>query len=114
MTKASDLRIGNRINGGVIVIEVHSDFVTCCGVGNLSGMASYNDYEIHPIELTEEWLLKFGFIKNTEIDYRWCFGDSINTTLTIIVFVFPIAGSGAKLNTFTSCKTLFSLLHKPN
>lgn len=51
--EAKDLRLGNYVNdnlGGILKIK------------GLSEKSTFN--HIKPIELTEEWLIKFGFISN--------------------------------------------------
>lgn len=69
--KANELRIGNCIlkNGSNYIID------TLFFVDVYDGTVM--DFELQPIPLTEEWLLKFGFEKDEEydeaglVDYRY-------------------------------------------
>lgn len=58
--KANELRIGNYYYEGVNILKVktitHYD-----GLGSFVNHIDTLDTDIHPIQLTEEWLLKFGF-----------------------------------------------------
>jgi hypothetical protein len=66
--KAKDLRIGNLVNTPVGAVKVskieENDFFFKYGFR--SWRASKMIYQIKPIPLTEEWLLKFGF--STKVD----------------------------------------------
>ncbi len=57
--KANELRIGNYVNFGIV-----NEPIKLTG-----GIDSENSTIImaQPIPLTEEWLLKFGFVKDTQI-----------------------------------------------
>jgi hypothetical protein len=107
MIQARELRIGNYLfdsleDSGVIQITEIKQ-MTPNKIGNMS--ISYygvnggycttsleenitdneiEDYVIQPIPLTEEWLLKFGFIKNTYPNLHWfkCLdnGDKLSIT----------------------------------
>ena len=62
--EAKDLRIGNlvRIAGGDYEVEV-------LNVTNsifLSSMGAQDIKDVKPIPITEEWLLKFGFVKEDD------------------------------------------------
>jgi len=65
MINANELRIGNFI--------MYSDIKKVFDVGLWffreldAGISDINDFE--PIQLTEEWLLKFGFTKSESNDY---------------------------------------------
>lgn len=57
--KASELRIGNYIQNS------HGT-ISNVGIVMLGGQ-----YDYHPIPLTEEWLLKFGFEKDEDEEGTW-------------------------------------------
>jgi hypothetical protein len=57
--KVTELRIGNWIQDGNEFEQITIDHLNCLN----SGRCEYD-----PIPLTEEWLLKFGFIKG---NYNW-------------------------------------------
>jgi hypothetical protein len=87
--KASDLRIGNYLNGKqghVIVTEIRTNN----SVKILDNTSSfYVGICLQPIELTKEWLLNFGFEKkyddlNWYIKGNYCF--SFLKELDLIVF----------------------------
>tara|TARA_R100000951_G_C2648656_1_gene183550 strand:+ start:2859 stop:3218 length:360 start_codon:yes stop_codon:yes gene_type:complete len=65
--KASDLRIGNLVkyhdDGDKVWYDVEFN------IGHFSGIMDKNYGLPDPIELTEEWLLKFGFTKEL-VEYR--------------------------------------------
>jgi hypothetical protein len=71
--KASELRLGNlvsnmnpRHNDSILTIESIGD--------NHEVNVFYRKYllsELEPIPLTEEWLLKFGWVKSKEYQYYW-------------------------------------------
>lgn len=68
MIKPSDLRIGNLINSpnGIISVSgIETDFNEFS-----EGEETVNDFlisNLNPIQLTEEWLLKFGFQYNGKV-----------------------------------------------
>ena len=68
--KASELRIGNYVwedyGGDYVVTSIHNKFFGTIGLTKPSFKTEgvYLVDEIKPILLTEEWLLKFGFIDN--------------------------------------------------
>ena len=71
--KANELRIGNYVksdNLGIICTSVKSlyGFPECTSIVNHSDRV-IDLSAIEPIPLTEEWLLKFGFEKESEIHY---------------------------------------------
>ena len=87
--KATDLRIGNYLNGKqghVIITEIRTNN----SVKILDNTSSfYVGTCLQPIELTKEWLLKFGFEKkyddlNWYIKGNYCF--SFLKELDLIVF----------------------------
>lgn len=78
--KVKDLRIGNIVYGGWEDYEENSHFSICLVTGlsedqylgegwnfmleNMETKGVENYFEMKPIPLTEEWLLKFGFDHN--------------------------------------------------
>lgn len=74
--KAEELRIGNYLlNDNCIVRVEHIMFSDYCLVKTKQNNSITARYElIKPIPLTEEWLLKFGFVKN-KISNEWHFGE---------------------------------------
>jgi hypothetical protein len=56
--KASELRIGNYVNDSIGLITIGLN-------GNIKFADAY-----HPIPLTEEWLLKFGFKLDIDSSYH--------------------------------------------
>lgn len=70
--KANELRIGNWVK----VIKQNAsikDFdaqIQCADITRIFDK-SFNVWDYKPIPLTEEWLIKFGFINDKEIGYRW-------------------------------------------
>ena len=61
--KATELRIGNYIERHNKVIGV-KDVIQVDGGTPLLAFEGMTTLKFNPIPLTEEWLLKFGFIKN--------------------------------------------------
>jgi hypothetical protein len=55
--EAKELRIGNWVYTGELVVKSYSPSGLC----NLMRNIEDKDSDIKPIPLTEEWLLKFGF-----------------------------------------------------
>ena len=75
--KANDLRIGNLVlalTGETEYTEVVVKTIFGYGINSYYGDAEYVYDEIKPIPLTEEWLLKFGFILNSN---RYYLGDIV-------------------------------------
>ena len=61
--KANELRIGNLIQtdeGIETVIGITDEFIDCV-LNGASGDYHIDDLYFNPIQLTEDWLLKFGF-----------------------------------------------------
>tara|TARA_R110000850_G_scaffold78390_1_gene169585 strand:+ start:184 stop:555 length:372 start_codon:yes stop_codon:yes gene_type:complete len=58
--KAKELRIGNWVN--IESLTDGSDLTEQCELFHLQEMSTSCKYQYKPIPLTEEWLLKFGFI----------------------------------------------------
>jgi hypothetical protein len=66
--KATDLRLGNLIKKNNKIYEISSLFFVDLYDGTIR--ENYNNsYVIEPIQLTEEWLLKFGFEKTMSWTY---------------------------------------------
>jgi hypothetical protein len=65
--KANELRIGNWIMAFPISFPQQVVDVMCDSVNTENGQGMHYG-EIDPIPLTEEWLLKFGFIKYIDED----------------------------------------------
>ncbi|CAB4127923.1 hypothetical protein UFOVP105_2 [uncultured Caudovirales phage] len=76
MLKANELRLGNLIKVSCpnsYLIQSKERTVEKCNIHHLEDIANENvKWMYEPIELTEEWLLNFGFVKDEEIGYRWC------------------------------------------
>ena len=71
--KTTELRLGNFIQdqfGDAIIVDGLDDmdvYSSDCG-----------DIPVHavqPIPLTEQWLLDFGFVNDSNLHYRWTMGD---------------------------------------
>ena len=63
--KASELRIGNLVNYGGVTSEVTrvDKLFFYCEASDIPNFTKDEDRGAKPIELNEEWLLKFGFVK---------------------------------------------------
>ena len=74
--EASELRIGNYVNdrfdSQVIVCDI-----THTGINLNYGYSTISINELKPIPLTEEWLLRFGFVKIRGL--HLCKGYSLNS-----------------------------------
>jgi hypothetical protein len=69
--KANELRIGNLVGVDIQTMEVTSILTECCILKTRAGMPYTIDYgDIYPIPLTEEWLLKFGFVKKVDFEQQ--------------------------------------------
>lgn len=65
--KPEELRIGNYVN--IFLNDVDHNTIQI-KIDDLYYIGQKNGvYE--PIPVTEEWLLKFGFVKNSELKYHW-------------------------------------------
>ena len=77
--KANELRIGNYISR-LDLVDIHKKRIEqilelgkkATTTGSLKVISNYED--LIPIPLTEEWLIKFGFIKDGKEFNKWC-GD---------------------------------------
>lgn len=63
--KVTELRIGNFVKYQNAIIEVNYIIESSVGFGNGIKFLYEPSYQFEPIELTEEWLLKFAFEKKT-------------------------------------------------
>jgi hypothetical protein len=85
--KATELRIGNYVNkknrfGEIEQIEIY-------GISARQNVYDEDDSifgcdELIPILITNEWLLKFGFIKNDCDNYELEYTFKLNASFTII------------------------------
>jgi hypothetical protein len=77
MIKANELRIGNYIQRDDEPLEVDSEIIR-----NFDELDIILIYKYSPIPLTEEWLLKFGFVKqrNEYIKGDYCLTLIYDTT----------------------------------
>ena len=66
--KAQELRIGNYIKSGEIELTTTYHEIRIQTLSDCRQLNGYDSYE--PIELTEDWLLKFGFTKDDNILVR--------------------------------------------
>jgi hypothetical protein len=75
--KASELRLGNLVNFGVKVVPIKSIHTESVLKDEVRVYVELNEklqhycldiIEIEPTPLTEEWLLKFGFVKHKTTD----------------------------------------------
>lgn len=66
--KASDLRIGNWVN--LRKMKVRIELYQIDSGFDLYMLDKTDCFDVTPIPLTEEWLLKFGWVK--ENNYLWC------------------------------------------
>jgi len=78
--EAKELRIGNLVNNAMKVTEIDS-FGINGYYDEAQGGMNYNEYgcrldEIKPIELTKEWLIKFGFENENRDSSEWNNYDS--------------------------------------
>ena len=66
--KAIELRIGNYYNEFGIPKQVTASFIEKL---DQIEKACKIVIDVSPIEITEDWLIKLGFKKDIETDYRW-------------------------------------------
>ena len=80
--KAKELRIGNLIFKNNDIYEISSLFFVDLHDGLIR--ESYNNnYDIKPIPITEEWLLKFGFIK----DMAWTYSIELINNNRLVYYL---------------------------
>ena len=75
MIQAKELRIGNLVyifhNRDVTVKNILNEYIN---IEESIDIFSY--HELKPIPITEEWLLKFGFEKETDVcGFKWSKGN---------------------------------------
>lgn len=58
--KPTELRIGNIVQGGTI-LELHENHAIVSGGFSGSHVEKY--YDMVPVKLTEEWMIRFGYTK---------------------------------------------------
>ena len=61
--KAKDLRLGNYVLSNLPQTNHENDYYTV----DLILLEIFDSVEVEPIQLTEEWLIKFGFEKDREV-----------------------------------------------
>lgn len=73
--KAQELRIGNYVkveNDYEIITAIDIDKARCLLSNKIAKYGIEQKYEyINPITLTEKWLVKFGFTKNSYMGFNW-------------------------------------------
>lgn len=69
MIAPQELRLGNLVeyDGKIFKVKEIRNYIIVCDRGK--GNVDFTSKEIEPIELTEEWLLKFGFDKRTNYQF---------------------------------------------
>lgn len=88
MIDARELRIGNLVFndlGQLCVIAVVNDIDSFVQVRNreTKNVEEYTFEQIQPIELSEEWLIKFGFENSGKVPYKFILIDK-ETSLEIV------------------------------
>ena len=76
--KAEELRIGNLIElpcfggeGKVIISDISYDIFSVDATALKDAERNGNDWAAKPIPLTEEWLLKFGFVNGEKNNFSF-------------------------------------------
>lgn len=106
--EVKNLRIGNFILTNNKIIEI--DFLTPYAIGYNNGNIGSNNSlldNFKPIPLTEEWLLKFDFVKDRE-----CFYKNFSNQGEFILFSnkTPVALANRIVKPFYfTCKTIVEL-----
>lgn len=77
--KNTELRLGNILNGGIVVEITKKYFTVDDGNAQWRSILMREDWvNEQPVELTEKWLLNMGFIKDGEYFKKYlgtfCFG----------------------------------------
>ena len=91
--KSNDLRLGNyvKFNGNISeVLEIRKNLIRpeyLMDDGKLLHRPLVEIDRIEPIELTEEWLLRFGFEKIEYSDERHGFGDEYHLKVNEDIFL---------------------------
>lgn len=100
--KAQDLRIGNYINRHQSIVSVW--MLAQGDGGTINGV---NEDEYKPIPLTEEWLLKFGFVCHP---WGWV-NEQIGIRLTLHSFIYKNDnGANIKIKHVHQLQNLFFAL----
>jgi hypothetical protein len=66
--KASELRIGNIMNAPEHETLISPRGLFYVDIGALTSISNGNVYTFEAVPLTEEWLVKFGFLRSPEND----------------------------------------------
>jgi hypothetical protein len=74
MIQANDLRIGNilmssKTSQTMTVKSINDTFCNCTFKGMKRESLGFNYSELKPIRLTEDWLIRFGFKRDANIDF---------------------------------------------
>ena len=81
--KAKYYRIGNLVEYDGRIFEMHTIADTYPTLNTSEfGIGVVEWYNIKPIKITEEWLMKMGFRKDSETDYRWFLNYKSNDIFT--------------------------------
>jgi hypothetical protein len=102
MIKPTELRVGNRIkynNREAKIISIHE-----AGILSLSSGVNADLKNIRPIKLSDELLLRYGFIRNNEGTYKHNHRELTEVFHTLDEFFFRFDGKF-----IASCKYLHEL-----
>ena len=98
--KASELRIGNFIGYNSLLMKVskisEDDLLVEFAKEEIRLVVIPNEEGLHPIPLTEEWLLKFGFFKGA--DSSWCTEKLSKLWVFFIKCDIPFGGYDGDIN----------------
>ncbi|HUX56238.1 MAG TPA: hypothetical protein VMV77_04645 [Bacteroidales bacterium] len=107
--KATELRIGNKLFDYAgreitvrcisIPLQLKEYFVGCN-----ENHSNYTMDELKPIPLTEEWLLKFGFGRYKDSEYKaraWTLDDRILEKIGVTAYHFYMLKTGGKFQART-------------
>jgi len=81
---ATELRIGNIVRSkvnGISKVEQIGSSLNPDYVGGRSLEGNYWENSYLPIEITEEWLERMGFVKDTQYLDTWYHGQVVNLTI---------------------------------
>jgi hypothetical protein len=76
--EAKNYRVGNFVRSkinGISKVEQVGSSINSNYVGGRSLDGNYWENSYLPVEITEQWLIDFGFRKDEETDYRWFIDD---------------------------------------
>jgi len=82
--KAQGLRIGNKVRWDYEIYTITAISTDVVDITRFGIAMSINIKSIKPIPLTEEWLVKFGFVKNDCDNYELEYTFKLNASFTII------------------------------